>query len=94
MVDIPDVGHKVQIEVDGHNGKSTHEGVILHPAANGHVTIKLANGYNASYGVNEIVSIKVIGMLDQPDSTTSSQLAFKDNSVSYTHLTLPTTDRV
>ncbi len=79
MVDIPDVGHKVQIEVDGHNGKSTHEGVILHPAANGHVTIKLANGYNASYGVNEIVSIKVIGMLDEPDSTTSSQLAFKDN---------------
>ena len=72
MVDIPDVGHKVQIEVDGHNGKSTHEGVILHPAANGHVTIKLANGYNASYGVNEIVSIKVIGVLDEPDSTTSS----------------------
>ena len=37
MVDIPDIGHRVQIEVDGHNGKTTHEGVILHPAAN-HVT--------------------------------------------------------
>ena len=25
MVDIPDIGHRVQIEVDGHNGKTTHE---------------------------------------------------------------------
>ena len=92
MVDIPDIGHKVQIEVDGHNGKTTHEGVILHPAANGHVTIKLANGYNASYGIDEIISITVIGMIDELTSTPSSQLTFK--AVSYTHLTLPTTDRV
>ena len=54
MVDIPDIGHKVQILVNGHNGKSSHEGIILHPASKDHLTIKLANGYNASYPVEDI----------------------------------------
>ena len=65
MVDIPDIGHRVQIEVDGHNGKTTHEGVILHPAAPNHVTLKLVNGYNASYAIDEVLSIEIIGKIPE-----------------------------
>ena len=65
MVEIPDIGHRVQIEVNGHNGKTTHEGVILHPAAPNHVTVKLVNGYNASYPIDEVASIEIIGKIPE-----------------------------
>ncbi len=78
MVDIPDIGHRVQIEVDGHNGKTTHEGVILHPAASNHVTIKLDNGYNASYTIDEIVSIQVVGKIDEDLTNETSDVSFDD----------------
>ena len=78
MVDIPDIGQKVQIEVDGHNGKTTHQGVILHPAASNHLTIKLDNGYNASYTIDEIVSIQVIGKIKEESVGAYSELEFND----------------
>ena len=78
MVDIPDIGQKVQIEVDGHNGKTTHQGVILHPAASNHLTIKLDNGYNASYTIDEIVSIQVIGKIEEESVGAYSELEFND----------------
>tara|TARA_B100001540_G_scaffold310625_1_gene328680 strand:- start:704 stop:2098 length:1395 start_codon:yes stop_codon:yes gene_type:complete len=78
MVDIPDIGQKVQIEVDGHNGKTTHEGVILHPAAPNHVTLKLVNGYNASYTIDEIVSIQVVGEIEEESVEKFSELDFND----------------
>ena len=77
MVDIPDIGQEVQIEVNGHNGKTTHEGVILHPAAKNHVTIKLVNGYNASYHIDEITSIQVTGSISEQAPTSNNSLTFK-----------------
>ena len=77
MVDIPDIGQKVQIEVNGHNGKTIHEGVILHPAAKNHVTIKLVNGYNASYHIDEITSIQVTGSISEQAPTSNNSLTFK-----------------
>ena len=78
MVDIPDIGHRVQIEVDGHNGKTTHEGVILHPAAKGHITIKLANGYNASYAIDEVIAVKTLSGIAEAQSTEVAKLQFKE----------------
>ena len=78
MVDIPDIGHRVQIEVDGHNGKTTHEGVILHPAAKDHITIKLANGYNASYAVDEIISIQKLAEIPVVQSNKQPKLQTKE----------------
>ena len=78
MVDIPDIGHRVQIEVDGHNGKTTHEGVILHPAAKGHITIKLANGYNASYAIDEVIAVKTLRGIAEAQSTEVAKLQFKE----------------
>ena len=41
-------------------GKQTHEGVIISPAGNGLVTIKLQNGYNLSHPLEGIDSIELI----------------------------------
>jgi glutamyl-tRNA(Gln) amidotransferase subunit D len=42
------------------------EGVVLPPAAKGHLTVKLANGYNASYPMEEVSSIEVRGQNVNP----------------------------
>ena len=78
MVDIPDIGHRVQIEVNGHNGKTTHEGVILHPAAPNHVTVKLVNGYNASYPIDEVTSIEIIGKIPDNLDIENDEIPFDD----------------
>lgn len=78
MVDIPEIGHRVLIEVDGHNGKTTHEGVILHPAAKGHITIKLANGYNASYAIDEIIDIQKLAKIPEVQFNEEPKLQTKE----------------
>ena len=78
MVEIPDVGHNVEIEVASHNGNTTHVGMILHPAAPNHVTVKLTNGYNASYALDEIISLKVIGQHEESVVTSENELPFKE----------------
>lgn len=78
MVDIPDIGHRVLIEVDGRNGKTTHEGVILHPAAKGHITIKLANGYNASYAIDDIINIEKLAETPEVQTTQEPKLQTKE----------------
>ena len=50
---MPEVGLKVRIEVESHNGSTNFEGIVLHPASKGHLTLKLVNGYNASYLLEE-----------------------------------------
>lgn len=60
MVEMPEVGTKVRIEVESHNGSTDFEGIVLHPASKGHLTLKLVNGYNASYLLDEITSIDIL----------------------------------
>ena len=61
MVEVPSPGQRVNLEVESHNGKTVLEGIVLHPAARSHITLKLANGYNASYPLESIHSVTVIG---------------------------------
>ena len=35
MVEMPEVGLKVQIEVESHNGPTKFQGIVLHPASKG-----------------------------------------------------------
>ena len=80
MVEMPDVGVKVLLEVESHNGIAKFEGIVLHPAAKGHITLKLANGYNASYPINDISSLEVIEQNNKQDEILSStEMEFDEN---------------
>jgi glutamyl-tRNA(Gln) amidotransferase subunit D len=61
MVDAPVAGQRVKVEVNSHNGLTTIEGVTLHPAAKNHLTVKLVNGYNASYPLEDVQEIEILG---------------------------------
>ena len=74
MVDVPSPGQRVNLSVESHNGTTVMEGVVLHPAAKHHVTLKLANGYNASYPTDAIVSCEVIGGLEPKKAQASKPL--------------------
>ena len=78
MVEMPDVGVKVLVEVESHNGKAKFEGIVLHPAADGHLTLKLANGYNASYPANDILSVEIIEAPQNNDIQQSSDFEFDE----------------
>jgi glutamyl-tRNA(Gln) amidotransferase subunit D len=61
MVDAPHPGQRVKIEVESHNGMTILEGIVLHPAAKHHVTLKLVNGYNASHPLDSVRTIEIVG---------------------------------
>jgi len=60
MVDMPELGLKARIEVKSHNGIVEFEGIVIHPASKNHLTIKLVNGYNASYPIDDVLSIETL----------------------------------
>jgi len=69
MVDAPAVGQRVKVEVNSHNGATTVEGVALHPAAKNHLTVKLVNGYNASYPLEDVQSVEILGTSTPPTAS-------------------------
>jgi len=70
MIDAPRPGERVKIEVISHNGITTLQGIALHPAAPRHVTLKLVNGYNASYPLEAVETIEIIGEYNAPQPAT------------------------
>ena len=74
MVDAPTAGQRVKVEVNSHNGPTTIEGVTLHPAAKNHVSVKLINGYNANYPLEDVVSIEILGTAKSPDVSPPSPI--------------------
>ncbi len=59
-MDMPASGSKVRIIIESRMGKQTHEGMLISPAGEGLITIKLANGYNLSHPIDGIDSIDTI----------------------------------
>ena len=74
MVDAPSLGERVKIEVESHNGMTTLEGIVLHPAAKQHLTLKLVNGYNASYPLDAVQSIEVTGQHQQSRTLNAAEV--------------------
>ena len=79
MVEMPDVGVKVLVEVESHNGKAKFEGIVLHPAAKEHLTLKLANGYNASYPISDISSIEMLASVNDDETLSTPEIEFDEN---------------
>ena len=77
MVEAPAVGTRVRIEVSSATGSTTHEGVILPGAADQHLTIKLANGYNISH---PLTMISTITEIDQITTTISHNKTLTQDS--------------
>ena len=75
MVEAPAVGTRVRIEVANAAGSTTHEGVILPGAADQHLTLKLANGYNISHPLTMISTITEIDQINtiKPHKETLTQ---------------------
>jgi len=73
MVEMPEVGVKVRIEVESHNGSTNFEGIVLHPASKGHLTLKLVNGYNASYLLEKILELEIIDSKIETEQVTNQQ---------------------
>ncbi|MAI40346.1 MAG: Glu-tRNA(Gln) amidotransferase GatDE subunit D [Euryarchaeota archaeon] len=78
MVEIPDVGQKVSLEVKTHNGTTIIEGILLHPSAKNHVTVKLVNGYNTSYPVDDVISIEITGTLPTENGASSQPVQLNE----------------
>ena len=74
MVEAPAIGTRVQIEVSGTAGSTTHEGVILPGAADQHLTLKLANGYNISHPLTMISAITEIDQISKMVSHNESPI--------------------
>ena len=53
MAEAPDVGSRVKLRLETLSGETIVEGVILPPAVEQHVTVKLPNGYNLSHPLNQ-----------------------------------------
>ena len=81
MVDVPDAGSRVLAEVESLNGSTTIEGIVLPAASAGHITIKLVNGYNASYSIDSISSLKIIETVVEQPATGESAQATMDESL-------------
>ena len=56
----PNSGDRVRLTATTPEGAVTHEGILLAPAASGHVTVKLDNGYNVTFGESEISEISLL----------------------------------
>ncbi|MDP7043126.1 MAG: Glu-tRNA(Gln) amidotransferase subunit GatD [Candidatus Thalassarchaeaceae archaeon] len=61
--DVPDVGSRVRLVATTWNGPTEVEGVLLSPNSEGHVTVKLVNGYNATHSLASIEQIEVLGSI-------------------------------
>jgi glutamyl-tRNA(Gln) amidotransferase subunit D len=56
----PQSGDRVRLTATTPEGSVTHEGILLAPAASGHVTVKLDNGYNVTFAESEVSEISLI----------------------------------
>ena len=72
MMTIPAIGTRVEIVVQGPAGETKHIGVILPGAAENHLTIKLANGYNVSHPLGMIKEINEIEIVAENNTTMPS----------------------
>ena len=64
----PNHGDRVRMTASTPEGPVTHEGILLAPAADGHITVKLDNGYNVTFQENEVTQMTQLtpGSIGEP----------------------------
>ena len=67
------VGSTVRIEIDGPTGRTSVSGQVIPPAAPGHITLKLLNGYNVSHLTTSVTAMAVLS--GPSESTTEAEPA-------------------
>jgi len=65
-----ELGERVSISVDGPAGLTNHVGVVLPPAKDGFLTLKLDNGYNVSHPSSMITNMEVLSRQSVNDAAT------------------------
>ena len=68
MAEAPSVGSRVKLRLETLSGDTIIEGVILPPAVDQHVTVKLPNGYNLSHPLTQTHVIESETKETQPSS--------------------------
>ena len=71
----PESGDRVRLTATTPEGKVTHEGILLAPSTNGHVTIKLDNGYNVTFAESEISDINMLSAAQKHSENLPSHTA-------------------
>ena len=66
--DMPEVGSRVHLVASTWNGPIEVEGVLLSPSAEDYLTIKLVNGYNATYALDSVDEITCLGDIVTPSN--------------------------
>jgi len=61
--EVPDIGSRVRLVSTTWNGPTEVEGVLLAPSSEGHLTVKMVNGYNATYDLSSIEEIELLGSI-------------------------------
>ena len=54
----PAEGARIRMKVKTMAGDTSHEGVVIPPMSQGHLTLKLDNGYNVSHPLSALISFK------------------------------------
>ena len=90
MGEWPEAGTPVKVSVKTWSGVVEHEGLTLPAAGPKLITLKLANGYNVSYPESYVESVEILDEVEISEEEAPTPI----EPVSYTHLTLPTSDLV
>jgi glutamyl-tRNA(Gln) amidotransferase subunit D len=78
-MDMPNTGSMVRIMVESKKGKLTHQGMLISPAGDGLLTIKLQNGYNFSHPIERIDSIEIIEKKEEYEKNVNSNAEITGN---------------
>ncbi len=68
MTGLPEEGSLVRLKLRTWAGEIEEQGILLPPAAPGHLTMKLLNGYNISHPESSLISFELISESTPPDS--------------------------
>ncbi|MEK9895545.1 MAG: hypothetical protein VW518_03850, partial [Burkholderiaceae bacterium] len=60
MDDLPSEGQRVRITVQSLEGPVEHIGTVLPYTHDGHITLKLDNGYNANYSKDGVQAWEIL----------------------------------
>lgn len=78
MAAIPEVGTWVKVNLRTWAGEIEHSGIITPAVSPGHISLKLANGYNLSHPENSILSLSIIST---PNTSPQGKISSPDTDV-------------